>query len=161
MCSLSKIWCLPLEWSGLASMFPCVWGMSAKKFWHCGCHRTLAFWSMVVFLFFIFNKRFSFSFMLLNHRPQSIFICWHFNLLLGFFLYAALAASSELDAHSTPIQLDASQFHGSMHKGKDESDTNCWTSPSGQGFMIRGKTYLKDYAKVNCYIQYLHSFNVN
>ncbi|RWR91083.1 protein ENHANCED DISEASE RESISTANCE 2 isoform X1 [Cinnamomum micranthum f. kanehirae] len=61
---------------------------------------------------------------------------------------SALAASSELDAHSTPIQLDASQFHGSMHKGKDESDTNCWTSPSGQGFMIRGKMYLKDYAKV-------------
>ncbi|XXG58954.1 hypothetical protein AAC387_Pa04g1130 [Persea americana] len=61
---------------------------------------------------------------------------------------SALAASSELDAHSAPIQLDASQFHGSMHQGKDESDTNCWTSPSGHGFMIRGKTYLTDYAKV-------------
>lgn len=79
---------------------------------------------------------------------------------LDFFLNAAVAANNELDAHSSPISLDASQFHGSMHQGKDESDTNCWTSPSGHGFMIRGRTYLKDYSKVSCCKQYLHSFSL-
>lgn len=47
-----------------------------------------------------------------------------------------------------PITIDPSQFHGSLHKAKDETDSNCWTSPGGKGFMIRGKTYLKDNAKV-------------
>ncbi|KAK2450533.1 ENHANCED DISEASE RESISTANCE protein [Trifolium repens] len=37
---------------------------------------------------------------------------------------------------------------GSLREGKDENDTNCWTSPSGEGFMIRGKNYLKDNSKV-------------
>ncbi|KAL9993407.1 hypothetical protein Hdeb2414_s1033g00975161 [Helianthus debilis subsp. tardiflorus] len=31
-----------------------------------------------------------------------------------------------------------------MQKGKGESDSNCWTSPSGAGF----KMYLKDSAKL-------------
>ncbi|KAA8535290.1 hypothetical protein F0562_030293 [Nyssa sinensis] len=54
----------------------------------------------------------------------------------------------ELDPNVPQIFLDPSHFHGSMLQGKDESDTNCWTSPSGTGFMIRGKTYLKDNSKV-------------
>lgn len=45
-----------------------------------------------------------------------------------------------------PIEL--SQFCGSLHQGKDDDDINCWTNPGGAGFMIRGNTYLKDYAKV-------------
>lgn len=57
-------------------------------------------------------------------------------------------ANKEFDAHISPVSIDASQFHGSMHQGKDETDTNCWTSPGGSGFMIRGQTYLKDNAKV-------------
>ncbi|XP_021275787.1 protein ENHANCED DISEASE RESISTANCE 2 [Herrania umbratica] len=57
-------------------------------------------------------------------------------------------ANKELDPSVPPVHIDASQFNGSLHKGKDEADTNCWTSPSGRGFMIRGKTYLKDNAKV-------------
>ncbi|XP_058067520.1 protein ENHANCED DISEASE RESISTANCE 2-like isoform X2 [Magnolia sinica] len=61
---------------------------------------------------------------------------------------SALVANTELDANTSPISVDLNQFHGSMRQGKDASDTNCWTSPGGQGFMIRGKTYLTDYSKV-------------
>ena len=57
-------------------------------------------------------------------------------------------ASKDLDKGIAPIYIDPSQFHGSLNKGKDENDSNCWTSPSGTGFMIRGKTYLKDSSKV-------------
>ncbi|XP_017983527.1 PREDICTED: protein ENHANCED DISEASE RESISTANCE 2 [Theobroma cacao] len=57
-------------------------------------------------------------------------------------------ANKELDPSVPPVHIDASQFNGSLHNGKDEADTNCWTSPSGRGFMIRGKTYLEDNAKV-------------
>ncbi|XP_022754534.1 protein ENHANCED DISEASE RESISTANCE 2-like isoform X2 [Durio zibethinus] len=57
-------------------------------------------------------------------------------------------ANKELDPSVPPVHVDASQFNGTLHKGKDEADSNCWTSPSGRGFMIRGKTYLKDNAKV-------------
>ncbi|KAF3453005.1 hypothetical protein FNV43_RR03438 [Rhamnella rubrinervis] len=56
--------------------------------------------------------------------------------------------NKELDSHSSPIVIDPDLFHGSLHKGKDETDVNCWTSPSGTGFMIRGKTYLKDNSKI-------------
>ncbi|PSS13919.1 Protein ENHANCED DISEASE RESISTANCE like [Actinidia chinensis var. chinensis] len=56
--------------------------------------------------------------------------------------------NEELDPNIPAIILDPSHYRGSMLQGKDESDTNCWTSPSGEGFMIRGKTYLKDCSKV-------------
>ncbi|KAL4181400.1 hypothetical protein AMTRI_Chr12g271010 [Amborella trichopoda] len=57
-------------------------------------------------------------------------------------------ATNQLDIHSNPISIDASQFHGSLHQGKDQTDSNCWTEPGGEGFMIRGKTYLTDFSKV-------------
>ncbi|KAK9268362.1 hypothetical protein L1049_000111 [Liquidambar formosana] len=57
-------------------------------------------------------------------------------------------ANKEFDWNMPPININPSQFHGSMHQGKDETGTNCWTSPSGMGFKIRGKTYLKDNSKV-------------
>lgn len=57
-------------------------------------------------------------------------------------------ATHELDPNVDPVNLDSIEFHGSMQKGKGEGDSNCWTSPSGAGFKIRGKTYLKDSAKV-------------
>nr|XP_019707974.1 LOW QUALITY PROTEIN: protein ENHANCED DISEASE RESISTANCE 2-like [Elaeis guineensis] len=60
----------------------------------------------------------------------------------------ALVENNELNVNFPPITIDPSQFHGSLHQGKGETDTNCWTTPSGQGFMIRGKTYLKDHSKV-------------
>lgn len=56
--------------------------------------------------------------------------------------------NKELDPNVVPTTIDLSQFNGSLHKGKDENDTNCWTSPSGMGFKIRGKNYLKDNSKV-------------
>ncbi|EEF38875.1 protein ENHANCED DISEASE RESISTANCE 2-like [Ricinus communis] len=61
---------------------------------------------------------------------------------------SALDANKELDPSVTPINFDLSQFHGSLPKGKDEKDSSCWSSPNGNGFMIRGKTYLKDNSKV-------------
>ncbi|KAF1870607.1 hypothetical protein Lal_00025924 [Lupinus albus] len=63
-------------------------------------------------------------------------------------LPAAPDISKELDPDVTPVTIDASGLHGSLSKGKDDSDTNCWTSPSGKGFMIRGKNYLKDNSKI-------------
>ncbi|XP_051149212.1 protein ENHANCED DISEASE RESISTANCE 2-like [Andrographis paniculata] len=53
-----------------------------------------------------------------------------------------------LSSEAPPINLDASLFHGTLRKAKDEFDKNCWSSPDGSGFMIRGKTYLKDNMKV-------------
>ncbi|XP_022142944.1 protein ENHANCED DISEASE RESISTANCE 2 isoform X2 [Momordica charantia] len=61
---------------------------------------------------------------------------------------SAADANKELDSSVVPIILETNQFHGSMQKGRDDTDTNCWTSPSGAGFMIRGKNYLKDNSKV-------------
>ncbi|XP_027329168.1 protein ENHANCED DISEASE RESISTANCE 2-like isoform X2 [Abrus precatorius] len=60
---------------------------------------------------------------------------------------AAPDLSEELDPHVTPVTIP-SDLHGSLCKGKDDNDTNCWTSPNGKGFMIRGKNYLKDSSKV-------------
>jgi hypothetical protein len=60
----------------------------------------------------------------------------------------------ELDSLASPIKFDASDFQGSLRKGKDENDTNCWTSSSGEGFMIRGKNYLKDNSKVSLPVNY-------
>ncbi|KAG7610804.1 START domain [Arabidopsis suecica] len=60
----------------------------------------------------------------------------------------APGASNVLDASVDPVSIDPSQFQGSLRKGNGDKDSNCWNSPSGMGFMIRGKTYLKDNAKV-------------
>ncbi|CAA0819955.1 Protein of unknown function (DUF1336 [Striga hermonthica] len=55
---------------------------------------------------------------------------------------------NELNSSVSPVSLDPNQFHGSMKRAKDDTDKNCWSSPDGSGFMIRGKTYLKDSMKV-------------
>uniref|UniRef100_A0A1J3CIU7 Protein ENHANCED DISEASE RESISTANCE 2-like n=1 Tax=Noccaea caerulescens TaxID=107243 RepID=A0A1J3CIU7_NOCCA len=60
----------------------------------------------------------------------------------------APGASNVLDASVGPVNIDQSQLKGSLRKGNGDKDSNCWNSPSGMGFMIRGKTYLKDNAKV-------------
>lgn len=62
---------------------------------------------------------------------------------------AAPDANKELDSTVTPMSICPVQFQGSLLRGKDDTDTNCWTSPNGMGFMIRGKTYLKDNSKVS------------
>nr|XP_019070462.1 protein ENHANCED DISEASE RESISTANCE 2 isoform X2 [Solanum lycopersicum] len=56
--------------------------------------------------------------------------------------------SKELNPNVPSLTLDPSQFHGTMRHAKGEGDSDCWSSPSGSGFMIRGKTYLKDSTKV-------------
>ncbi|KAK6942244.1 Protein ENHANCED DISEASE RESISTANCE 2, C-terminal [Dillenia turbinata] len=56
--------------------------------------------------------------------------------------------SEELDPDLPPVDLNPSQFCGTMHQGKDDNDINCWTSPYGSKFVVRGKTYLKDNCKV-------------
>ncbi|PKA65521.1 hypothetical protein AXF42_Ash005855 [Apostasia shenzhenica] len=61
---------------------------------------------------------------------------------------AETVESRELDTCCPLVSIESSQFYGSLLQGNVESDTNCWTQPSGQGFMIRGKTYLKDGSKV-------------
>ena len=76
--------------------------------------------------------------------------CQFFILTFFFlFFFSAPVTNKELDPNADSTVIDPSQFYGSLHKEKDENDTNCWTSPSGKGFMIRGRTYLKDNAKVD------------
>ena len=69
--------------------------------------------------------------------------------LYAWSLQAAPDLSEELDPRVTPITIHPNDIHGSLRKGMDDNDTNCWTSPSGKGFMIRGKNYLKDNSKVS------------
>nr|CAB3483074.1 unnamed protein product [Digitaria exilis] len=60
----------------------------------------------------------------------------------------ALVETSELVTNSTPVTVDPSHFHGTLHRAKSENDPNSWSAPGGEKFMIRGKTYLTDYTKV-------------
>lgn len=71
-------------------------------------------------------------------------------------LLAAPNLCKELDSHVSPIEIDASDFNGSLRKGKDDNDTDCWTSPSGEGFKIRGKNYRKDNSKVSWPFNYFY-----
>lgn len=64
---------------------------------------------------------------------------------------AAPDANREFCTSADPIALDPHDFQGSMRLGTDESDTDCWTSPDGSGFKIRGKTYLRNNGKVETY----------
>ncbi|EPS71915.1 hypothetical protein M569_02843, partial [Genlisea aurea] len=56
--------------------------------------------------------------------------------------------TSDLNSSVPSVSLDPGQFYGSMRKAKDEADKNCWSSPDGSGFMIRGKSYMNDSMKV-------------
>ncbi|CAD6245197.1 unnamed protein product [Miscanthus lutarioriparius] len=56
--------------------------------------------------------------------------------------------TSELVTNSSPVAVDPSHFHGTLHRAKSENDQNSWSAPGGEKFMIRGKTYLTDYTKV-------------
>ncbi|WVZ92763.1 hypothetical protein U9M48_038805 [Paspalum notatum var. saurae] len=60
----------------------------------------------------------------------------------------ALVETSELVTNSTPVTVDPSHFHGTLHRAKNENDPNSWSTPGGEKFMIRGKTYLTDYTKI-------------
>ncbi|XP_019181698.1 PREDICTED: protein ENHANCED DISEASE RESISTANCE 2-like isoform X1 [Ipomoea nil] len=61
------------------------------------------------------------------------------------------AAGTSVGKESTPNSPTTpviTNFLGTMQQGKDDNDINCWTAPGGSGFVIRGKTYLKDSTKV-------------
>lgn len=57
-------------------------------------------------------------------------------------------ANTELMLNVPAIDIDTNQFKGSLHLGKSKTDSDCWADPGGTGFMVRSKTYLKDYSKV-------------
>ncbi|CAN0901091.1 Protein ENHANCED DISEASE RESISTANCE 2 [Linum grandiflorum] len=80
-----------------------------------------------------------------NMRVKLKNVSWA---IASFGLKRTSDANAILDPNVPPISIEPSEFNGSLHKGKDEKDSNCWTSPSGSGFKIRGKTYLKDNSKV-------------
>ncbi|KAI3913666.1 hypothetical protein MKX01_035862 [Papaver californicum] len=71
------------------------------------------------------------------------------------------SSNKELDASISRVSVNAIQVHGSLREGKDDIDADCWTSPDGQGFMIRGQTYLKDYSKIMGGIPLLKLFAVD
>jgi len=74
---------------------------------------------------------------------------------------AALVETSELVTNSSPVAVDPSHFHGTLHKAKSENDQNSWSAPGGEKFMIRGKTYLTDYTKVGRTREHYNSYTVN
>ncbi|KAH1210078.1 Protein ENHANCED DISEASE RESISTANCE 2 [Glycine max] len=80
-----------------------------------------------------------------GHKVKLKNVSWAMTTLA---LKRTTGLSKELDPDASSITIDVSGKFGSLCKGVDENDTNCWTSPSGEGFMIRGKNYLKDNSKV-------------
>ena len=79
--------------------------------------------------------------------------------LFSISFFSALDISKEFDPDVSSTIVHPSQFSSSLHKGKDENDTNCWTSPGGSGFMIRGKNYLRDHSKVYIiYFAVIHAY---
>eukprot|EP00252_Welwitschia_mirabilis_P000858 TRINITY_DN10836_c0_g1_i1.p1 TRINITY_DN10836_c0_g1~~TRINITY_DN10836_c0_g1_i1.p1 ORF type:complete len:747 (+),score=140.44 TRINITY_DN10836_c0_g1_i1:155-2395(+) len=56
--------------------------------------------------------------------------------------------NTELLMKAPIVDIDPKEFSGSLRRLVSESDSNCWDDPGGSGFMVRSKTYLKDYTKV-------------
>lgn len=81
----------------------------------------------------------------------NVIICFPLILKYDSTFPAALVETSELVTNSTPVTVDPSHFHGTLHRAKSENDPNSWSAPGGEKFMIRGKTYLTDYTKVQLY----------
>ncbi|KAK1395932.1 protein ENHANCED DISEASE RESISTANCE 2-like [Heracleum sosnowskyi] len=54
---------------------------------------------------------------------------------------SAADAIREFFTSAHPIAFDPHDFQGSMRLKTAEADRDCWSSPDGSGFMIRGKTY--------------------
>ncbi|KAH9296788.1 hypothetical protein KI387_028470, partial [Taxus chinensis] len=65
----------------------------------------------------------------------------------GYLDLAGREENTELMLSVPPIEIDTNQLKGSLHPGKDGTDPNCWAEPGGKSFMLRSKTYLKDYSK--------------
>lgn len=75
-----------------------------------------------------------------SHRFKSI--AWS---LMGLTPHAK-AVAGELVSECEPVEMKLDAFKGSLYEAS--SDSNCWTDPGGKGFMVRGKTYVRDNLKV-------------
>lgn len=73
------------------------------------------------------------------------------NVALGLraFTHPAKSLANELVSGSSPMEIIPGNFQGSLHPASDVKDSNCWSDPGGREFMVRGKTYLRDYLKVS------------
>lgn len=73
------------------------------------------------------------------------------NIALGLSALTRRASSqaNELVSSSSPVEINLSQFKGSLPLASGINDSSCWTDPGGREFMVRGKTYSRDYLKVS------------
>ncbi|KAI5083436.1 hypothetical protein GOP47_0003179 [Adiantum capillus-veneris] len=56
--------------------------------------------------------------------------------------------NSDLILTAIPVDIDVSFCKTSLRQGHGDGDSDCWTDPGGQGFMVRGRTYIQDNIKV-------------
>eukprot|EP00249_Psilotum_nudum_P005386 c18824_g1_i1 orf=416-2629(+) len=56
--------------------------------------------------------------------------------------------NEELMLDASPVNINLNQFKGSLREGTSDTDSNCWSAPGGNGFMVRGRTYTNDFIKV-------------
>ncbi|XP_024530767.1 protein ENHANCED DISEASE RESISTANCE 2 isoform X2 [Selaginella moellendorffii] len=56
--------------------------------------------------------------------------------------------NGELMLGCSAMEINMKLFKSTLRHQSSEKDQNCWCDPGGQGFMVRGKTYMKDYLKV-------------
>eukprot|EP00250_Pteridium_aquilinum_P004269 c14493_g1_i1 orf=975-3260(-) len=73
------------------------------------------------------------------------------NIALGVtaFMPPAKSQIKQLDSSSSPVEIILSQFKSSLPSAAGSKDSNCWMDPGGRDFMVRGKTYSRDYLKVS------------
>eukprot|EP00249_Psilotum_nudum_P018129 c26651_g1_i1 orf=256-2565(+) len=60
----------------------------------------------------------------------------------------ALEENGELMLSAQPTEINITHFKGTLSPAVGNKGSNCWADPGGKGFMVRGKTYLKDNLKV-------------
>lgn len=56
--------------------------------------------------------------------------------------------NSELILSAAPVDIDINFCKTSLRQGHGDTDSDCWSDPGGQGFMVRGRTYIHDSIKV-------------
>ncbi|MCO5611085.1 hypothetical protein L7F22_065335 [Adiantum nelumboides] len=61
----------------------------------------------------------------------------------------ARAEKMELVSSSSEVDINLSDFNGSLPQAAAHKDSCCWTDPGGEDFMVRGKSYPTDLVKVS------------
>lgn len=57
--------------------------------------------------------------------------------------------NDDLIINAEPVDIDVNICKASsLRQGYDDADSDCWSDPGGQGFMVRGRTYIHDNIKV-------------